>query len=291
MKWLLNKFNQYWTRDLLTIRPDHAQFQSILHHIRPGDILLDSGVSRAARLVKKVTQTPWTHVSLYLGRLHDIESAEMRQLIIDTFNPDPAEPLIFESVLGRGNYIDTLHAYKDNKIRLCRPYQISHEDVQNVLNYAIRHIGADYNLRHFFDLGRFLLSNRIIPRQWRSTLFDKETGEATRQICSGMIAKAFMSVRYPILPTINSNQANETQFIHRNPNLFIPADFDYSPYFKIIKFPKFHSHETPAYHHLPWNHGYVSNDDFGITQSNSFKNCIPKMDVSDKSDYYEQLSE
>jgi hypothetical protein len=291
MNWLNKKFNDYWAKDVLPKRPDPSQFNDILHHIRPGDIILESGTTRASQLVKRITQTPWTHVSLYLGRLHDIESDEIRQIIIDTYNPSPKQHLVFESVLGKGNYIDTIETFKDSHIRLSRPYQISHDDIQSIINYAVSHVGADYNLRHFLDLGRFLLSNRLIPRQWRSSLFDQQTGEAQRQICSGMIAKAFMSVHYPILPTKSTSETNKPELIHRNPNLFIPADFDYSPYFKIIKFPKFHTHETPVYHHLPWNHEYVSNDDIGITHSGGFKHCIPKMDVSNKSDYYENISE
>lgn len=289
--WLINTFNSYWTKEISPTRPGQSDYYNILHHIRPGDIILESGLTRASQLVKRITQTPWTHVSLYLGRLHDIECDSMRQIIIDTYNPDPKEPLIFESILGKGNFIDNLNAYRDKHIRLCRPYQISHEDIQSVINYAVSHVGADYNVRHFFDLGRYILSNRFIPRKWRSTLFDNETGIANRQICSGMIAKAFMSVRYPILPTVSKNAANQPELIHRNPNLFIPADFDYSPYFKIIKFPKFHAHEAPVYHHLPWNEEMVSNDELGFSSTLGLKNCVPKIDVQGNNDYHSTLSD
>lgn len=292
IQWLNQKFVNYWTKELPTKRPYISDFDNIAHNIRPGDIILENGRTRASSLVRRMTQSPWSHVSLYLGRLHDIESAHMRQIIINTYNPDPQEGLVFESVLGKGNYIDNISVFKQSQIRLLRPYQISHEDIQSVLNYAISHIGADYNVRHFLDLGRFLLASRLFPRRWRSSLFDQESGQAKQQICSGMIAKAFMSVRYPILPLVRHDDPNKPELIHRNPNLFVPADFDYSPYFKIIKFPKFHAHETPVYHHLPWNDEYMSNDDIGITESlGNFQNHAAKIDATNKTDYHESIND
>jgi len=63
-------------------------------------------------------------------------------------------------------------------------------------------MGRTYNIRHFFDLGRFLISSKLIPRRWHSTLFQNSKGKAKQDICSVMIAKAFNSVKFPILPLI-----------------------------------------------------------------------------------------
>jgi hypothetical protein len=70
------------------------------------------------------------------------------------------------------------------------------------------------------------------------------SGDPTRAICSTLIAQAFQSVRYPILPEITSVfvreaggsevMIRELQHI-RHYSLFTPRDFDVSPYFQIIK--------------------------------------------------------
>ena len=41
--------------------------------------------------------------------------------------------------------------------------------------------------------------------------------------------------------------------VQRNPYLYAPKDFDYSPYFEIIKYPLFNPDEPlPYYRRLPW---------------------------------------
>src|SRR5690606_819617 len=65
------------------------------------------------------------------------------------------------------------------------------------------------------------------------------SGEPTRSICSTLIAQAFQSVRYPILPIIERTEkrtAKGREILHiRHHSLFAPRDFDLSPYFEIIK--------------------------------------------------------
>jgi len=64
------------------------------------------------------------------------------------------------------------------------------------------------------------------------------SGDPTRAICSTLIAEAFQQVRYPILPEIlpgcPKNCATEILTI-RHHSLFVPRDFDLSPYFRIVK--------------------------------------------------------
>ena len=68
-----------------------------------------------------------------------------------------------------------------------------------------------------------------------------------------MIAEAFGSVQFPILPLVKRVQNNRLQLFMRNPKLCTPRDFDYSPYFDIIKYP-FLSHAQFAEQRLqPWN--------------------------------------
>jgi hypothetical protein len=68
-----------------------------------------------------------------------------------------------------------------------------------------------------------------------------------------MIAEAFSSVHFPILPHIKKNKDTGIELFQRNPRLYTPRDFDYSPYFEIIKYPFVALDDQPAYRRLPWN--------------------------------------
>jgi hypothetical protein len=64
------------------------------------------------------------------------------------------------------------------------------------------------------------------------------SGHPTRIICSALIAQAFDSVRYPILPMISrvdSASAREELLVIRHSSLYAPRDFDISPYFEVVK--------------------------------------------------------
>jgi len=70
-----------------------------------------------------------------------------------------------------------------------------------------------------------------------------DSGDPTRAICSSLIAEAFQSISYPILPEseLQQNLTDEgrryqRKIMHiRHYSLFAPLDFDVSPHFKIIK--------------------------------------------------------
>ncbi len=64
------------------------------------------------------------------------------------------------------------------------------------------------------------------------------SGNPTKLICSSLIAGAFQSVGYPILPKITqleSKAARREVLAIRNSSLYMPRDFDISSYFAIIK--------------------------------------------------------
>ena len=67
-----------------------------------------------------------------------------------------------------------------------------------------------------------------------------------------MIAEAFGAVQFPILPLVKRVDGEQVQLFMRNPKLCTPSDFDYSPYFDIIKYPflDFQHHAEPRL--LPW---------------------------------------
>ena len=77
------------------------------------------------------------------------------------------------------------------------------------------------------------------------------SGDPTKIICSALIAQAFDSVRYPILPRITragSRQARREILHIRDSSLYMPRDFDISPYFEIVKPTIVHGFDYTALH-------------------------------------------
>jgi hypothetical protein len=77
-----------------------------------------------------------------------------------------------------------------------------------------------------------------LPQRWRRRMISLGSGDPTKIICSALIAQAFGAVRYPILPKITqaaSRQAKEEILHIRHSSLYMPRDFDISPYFEIVK--------------------------------------------------------
>lgn len=230
-----------------------SDFERLSYEIRPCDVLLVEGRSRVSNVIKSITLSNWTHAALYVGRLHDVDDPEVRELLREHFNAAADEQLIIEALLGEGTIVAPLARYRDEHLRICRPREISRRDAQAVINYCARHVGKDYDVRQLLDLARFLYPYNILPRRWRSSLFTHNAGVPTRTVCSSLLAQAFASVRYPVLPVLREDADGNIHLQRRNFKLFTPRDFDYSPYFDVIKYPVMSFDDLAVYHRLPWD--------------------------------------
>lgn len=231
-----------------------CDFDRICYEIKPCDILLIEGRSRVSDVIRMVTQSPWTHACIYIGRLHDIANPMLRKKVLASYQCSPDEQLIIESILGQGTVVKPINVYKNEHIRICRPSSIIKDDAIAVTSFVINRLGINYDVRHIFDLLRFLLPWSIMPRRWRSSLFQRRPGTPTKQICSSMIGEAFASIDYPILPIIKKNKTKKMQILPSNHRLLTPSDFDYSPFFDIIKYPIIEIKQQVKYRELPWQH-------------------------------------
>jgi len=238
-----------------------CDFDRIKYEIRLCDILLIEGRSRVSEVIKQITQSAWSHAMLYVGRIHDIENPVLRKHIKEYYDGDESEQLVIESVLGKGTVVTPLEFYRGDHIRICRPKGISRADSQKVIGFSIGRLGMEYGIRQNLDLARFFMPWSIFPRRWRSSLFGTRVGIPTREICSSMLAEAFGSVKFPILPLVKQHKEKGIQLFQRNPRLFVPADFDYSPYFEIIKYPIFELGSEAVYRNLPWNEDKFYSDE------------------------------
>jgi hypothetical protein len=193
--------------------------------LEAGDVLLVEGNSHISRVIKYLTQSTWSHAALYVG---PIEGANTR---------DGEPHVLIEAEIGQGVISAPLSKYFPHHTRICRPIGLSLEDRRSVCSYAIDRIGFDYDLRNIIDLMRYLIPLPV-PQHWRRRMIALGSGNPTRLICSALIAQAFEAVRYPILPKITQleSEAARREILQiRDSSLYVPRDFDISPYFKIVK--------------------------------------------------------
>jgi hypothetical protein len=193
--------------------------------LRPGDVLLVEGNSHVSGVIKYLTQSTWSHAALYVGPLggRDAKDGETHTLI--------------EAELGIGVDSAPLSKYSRFHTRVCRPVGLTDEDCRKVCDYAIERIGLDYDIKNITDLMRYLMPLPV-PSRWRRRALALGSSDSTRIICSALIAQAFESVRYPILPKVTrteSRVARRELLEIRHHSLYTPRDFDISPYFSVVK--------------------------------------------------------
>lgn len=193
--------------------------------LRPGDVLLVEGSNNISGVIKYLTQSTWSHAALYVGPIGDRVTPE-------------GEPLVLvEANIGQGVVAAPLSKYARYHTRICRPTGLTDDDRARVCAYATERIGFDYDLKNIIDLMRYLFPLPV-PQRWRRRLIALGSGHPTRIICSALIAQAFETVRYPILPKITrfeSEAAREEILEIRHSSLYAPRDFDISPYFEVVK--------------------------------------------------------
>jgi len=245
--------------------PTRFDFDRVREQMKPADVLLVVGKSRVSRVITTITKSAWTHAALYVGSFNDIQDELLKEKINAFYQGDPNEPLVIESLMGQGVVVTPLNRYQQYHIRICRPIALPPHDAQQVVGFALSRLGQRYDHRQIFDLARFLLPWSILPRRWRSSLFAYHAGTSTKLTCSLLVAEAFMSIRFPILPLVRSHAIKGYEFIQRNPKLFTPKDFDYSPYFQILKYPIVEFSDNIPYTTASWNEEeLVSNDEEGL---------------------------
>lgn len=207
-----------------------SDFPTLCRILRPGDVLLVEGGERISTAIKYLTQSTWSHAAMYVGR----------------HLPDPGDGSerhhLVEVNLGEGCVSVPLSKYASYNTRICRPVGLTEEERAQVTAFMIRRIGLKYDLRNIFDLLRYFVPTPPVPVRWRRRMIAFGSGDPTRAICSSLIARAFQSVRYPILPDVTkvktrkgSRQARAEILHIRHHSLFAPRDFDLSPYFEIVK--------------------------------------------------------
>ena len=208
-----------------------SDLKSLQAALQPGDVLLIEGNTRISVAIKYLTQSTWSHAALYVGSYASLPA----------WGDEPA--VLIEADLDAGVRAVPLSHYAMAHTRICRPVGLTDDDRRRVIEYVVGRLGHRYDLRNVIDLVRYLLPTLPVPTRWRRRMFALGSGDPTRAICSTLIAQAFQSVRYPILPTITRAKLDDPacadcyrEYLHiRHHSLFTPRDFDISPFFEIVK--------------------------------------------------------
>jgi Permuted papain-like amidase enzyme, YaeF/YiiX, C92 family len=209
--------------------PDLSVVRSAL---RPGDILLVEGNSRLSGIIKYLTQSTWSHAALYVGERPDDVA------------PNGEPNALLEADAAPGVTTVPLSKYAGFHTRICRPVGLNPQETQKVIDYALARVGMQYDSKRIIDLARYLFPYPPVPVWFRRRMLAIGAGDPTKAICSNLIADAFASVRYPILPervSINGKTYGVAPYVQseiehiRKHGLYTPRDFDVSPFFAIVK--------------------------------------------------------
>ncbi len=200
--------------------------------LRPGDVILIEGNTRLSAIIKFLTQSTWSHAALYVGEREG-----------DTA-PDGEANVLVEAEAHTGVTTVPLSKYVHFNIRICRAVGLNAESKQKLVGYAVARIGKLYDSKQIVDLARYLFPYPPAPVWFRRRMLAIGSGDPTRAICSTLIAEAFASIHYPILPESVSIDGRiygiapyvQSEIEHiRKHGLYTPRDFDVSPYFSIVK--------------------------------------------------------
>ncbi|MFM9974228.1 MAG: YiiX/YebB-like N1pC/P60 family cysteine hydrolase [Beijerinckiaceae bacterium] len=238
IEFILRQFSsgmiKFLTRPLRKFQPISTNGPDLLKRaLQPGDVLLVEGNSRVSSAIKYLTQSTWSHAALYVGPIAGRETPE-------------GEPhVLVEAELGFGVISTPLSLHAEEHTRICRPVHLDDEDRARLIRFVIQRIGDSYDAKNVIDLMRYLLPTPPVPIRFRRRMIALGSGEPTRTICSTLIAQAFQSVHYPILPDVerlfadglDEHEKGTVKEIHhiRHHSLYTPRDFDVSPFFEIVK--------------------------------------------------------
>lgn len=230
-RWFGQRLAAYLSEPVRGAQVATSSLELLESALRPGDVLLVEGNTRISVAIKYLTQSTWSHAALYVGH------------VLGPPPPGEEPNVLVEADLREGVRAVPVRAFGGMHTRICRPVDLSEGDLRKVIDFAVSHIGGQYDLKNVFDLARYLIPTPPVPVRWRRRLIAFGSGDPTRAICSTLIAQAFQRVRYPILPDVLLEKSGDPTCIDcyretlriRHHSLYTPRDFDISPYFEVVK--------------------------------------------------------
>ena len=187
--------------------------QSLAAVLHSGDVLLTLGNSRFAAVIKRLTRSPWSHVSMYVGPLDD--------------GPDPL--CVVEADIAAGVRSIRLSELNALQVRVLRPIGLSDTDRARLAHWVVGQIGSEYDLAHAWRLLRNVL-RLLLPVRFRSAP-GTIARSAKRFICCSLLAHAFAWVGYSVLP----DKAGLSLTVTADATHLIPSDFERASLFEVVE--------------------------------------------------------
>jgi hypothetical protein len=195
-----------------TATPTAIDLQALSAVLLHGDVLLTEGNTRMAALVKRLTGSPWSHVSMYVGPLEG--------------GPDPR--CVVEADIATGVRAVPLSELEGMRVRVLRPMGLHDRDRRRVADWVVSRIGDEYDVAHAWTLARRLMrltsASRLPPHP------QPTTQGAARFVCSTLVAQAFLLIGYHIVPPQIGGCWTQTAD-YRN---LVPRDFENASVFEVV---------------------------------------------------------
>ena len=202
-----------------------SDFRRLRNALRPADVLLVEGNSRISTAIKYLTQSTWSHAALYVG-----EAMQLRD--------KDGQPLEFiEADVLEGVRAVSVRAFAGFHCRICRPINLSPDDAAGLIKFASDHIGHRYDLKNIIDLARYLFPTPPVPTRWRRRMiaFGKWRSNESHMLNSHCASVSVGPVSSP-RRGYNNQYGNVAKILRaRHHSLYVPRDFDVSPYFAVVK--------------------------------------------------------
>jgi uncharacterized protein YycO len=164
--------------------------------LRPADVILTEGNTRAAALVRRASRSPWAHVSMYVGPLEA--------------GNDPR--CVVEADISAGVRAVPLSEFRGQRARIVRPVSLDATDRKRLADWLVGRLGDPYDLGHAWALGRRLLklpARRMIAH------------DAKCFVCSSLLVHAFLFVGHPIATSLARD--------------VLPDDFESAAGFEVVQ--------------------------------------------------------
>jgi hypothetical protein len=194
--------------------PITASIQNAGPLLQCGDVILVEGDLRISTAIKYLTQSTWSHAAIYCGSCGE----------------DDSENVLVEADVELGVIRVPLSKYHPYNTRICRPVGLSEWQRARVCRHVTSRVGHKYDLKNIVDLARYLWPMPPVPTWMRRSMISLGSGDPTKAICSTLIAEAFESVGFRILPPPPMGSRRGASYTY-----VVPRDFDVSPFFHIVK--------------------------------------------------------
>ena len=177
-----------------------------------GDVLLSEGNTRAAVLVKRITRSTWSHVSMYVGPLEE--------------GQDPL--CVVEADIAAGVRSIRLSELDVLQLRVLRPTGLNEAERDRLAEWVIGRVGSGYDFAHAWSIARKLL--RLPLRACPGASPDAGSPTATRYICGSLLAHAFAQVGTSIAPA----PEGASPLAATDQGSVTPGDFECASAFEVV---------------------------------------------------------